>query len=290
MPKKLSRKDYDRMWGEDGPYSQVRLCEEIRILDGSVSRVFLLVEAEVNPFTFEYVRKNRRQFSGDEPVLQLLDHSENRGKFGYVVSAGEVELRDEGSRGFARKQADMTTEALIRMHKFVMNEFSLGHNSDYVVLKDRTSPDRFVWNAGTGRVEPADEEVWGKTTLIGSPAGVRNNKVRFFIVFAFKEKADFKKKSAKLFAETLQATARKFQVDIENCEALMAHVLITALLPFDIAPTSFIEAVLAACNGGRKYPLFQKDYLVTNVKKPSPEQIMSFLGQLPLDEDRRIIP
>ena len=113
------------MWGEDGPYSQVRLCEEARILDDSVSRVFLVVEAEINPFTFEYVKKNRQKFVGDEPVLQLLDHAEYRGKFGYVVSAGEVGLQDEESRQFARKRADMTIQTLIRMHVFVMDECGL---------------------------------------------------------------------------------------------------------------------------------------------------------------------
>lgn len=53
-PKKLTKTDYKKMWGDDGPYSQVRLCEETRILDDSVSRVFLVVEAEINPFTFEW--------------------------------------------------------------------------------------------------------------------------------------------------------------------------------------------------------------------------------------------
>ena len=84
MSKKLTQKDYKRMWGEDGPYSQVRLCEETRILDDSISRVFLVVEAEINPFTFEYVQKHRTRFADDEAVMQLLNHAENRGKFGYV--------------------------------------------------------------------------------------------------------------------------------------------------------------------------------------------------------------
>ena len=77
--KKLTPKDYERMWGKNGPYSQVRLCEETRILDDSVSRVFLVVEAEINPFTFEYVQKHRQRFANDESVLQLLDHAEYRG-------------------------------------------------------------------------------------------------------------------------------------------------------------------------------------------------------------------
>ena len=284
--KKLTPKDYERMWGEDGPYSQVRLCEESRILDDSVSRIFLVVEAEINPFTFEYIQKHRQRFTNDDPILQLLGHAEYRGKFGYVVSAGEVELQDEESRRFARKQADMTIQTLIRMHKFVIDECSLGRDRKYGVVEDKTSRDEhFVWNEGAGKVEPAGDELWDNKTLIGSPAGIRNNKMRFFIVFAFGKSFGFKKESAAVFTKTLKTGSASFNVEIENIESFQKYILITALLPFGIAPARFIEATLDECNAEKKKPIFQKDYFITNVKKPTPEQIMSFLQQLPLDKD-----
>ena len=284
--RKLTPHDYDRMWGEDGPYSQVRLCEETRILDDSVSRVFLVVEAEINPFTFEYVRKNRGRFAGDEPVLQLLDHAEYRGKFGYVVSAGETELRDEASEEFARRQADMTIHTLIRMHAFVMNEFSLGQDGKYGVVEDEVSSDRrFVWNQKTGRVEPAEGEVWGRETLIGSPAGMQNNKIRFFIVFAFVKNPDLTKSSVMALIKTLKEVSARFHVEIEEAENFQEHMLITSLIPFDRAPATFIETVLDECNAAITRPLFQKDYLITNIKRPTPDQIISFLKQLPLNRD-----
>lgn len=274
------------MWGKDGPYSQVRLCEETRILDDRVSRIFLVVEVEINPFTFEYVQKNRKRFLSDEPILQLLDHAEYRGKFGYVVSAGEVELRDKESERFAREQADMTIQTTIRMHEFVMHEFGLGRDAEYGVVEDKESHnDRFVWNKEVGRVEPAGDGFWDDKTLIGSPAGIRDNKMLCFVVFAFKKDGDLKKESAKRFAKALRSAAEKSNVEIENCESFMEYVLITALLPFDVVPANFIEAVLNECNRAGKKPMFQKDYFVTNVKRPTPRQIMSFLGQLPLDKD-----
>ena len=284
--KKLTPKDYARMWGEDGPYSQVRLCEEARILDDCVSRVFLVVEAEINPFTFEYVKKNRQKFVGDEPVLQLLDHAEYRGKFGYVVSAGEVGLQDEGSRQFARKRADMTIQTLIRMHAFVMREHGLGRDSEHGVIEDQAPRDEhFVWNPEAARVEPADDGLWNRTTQIRSPAGVRNNKVRFFIVLPFVKNPDLKKASAITFARMLKAVSTLFNVEIEDAETFQRHALITALIPFEIASATFVETVVDECNAELKNPLFQKDYLVTNVKKPTPEQVMSSLAQLPLDKD-----
>ena len=282
--KKLTPKDYAQMWGEDGPYSQVRLCEESRILDDSVSRVFLVVEAEINPFTFEYIQKHRQQFADDEQVLQLLDHAEYRGKFGYVVSAGEVELQDEESRRFARKQADMTIKTLIRMHSFIMDEHSLRVDARYGVVEDKISPgDRFVWDEKTGKAEQVGGGLWGSKTLIGSPAGIQNNKMRFFFALAFKKSFDFKKESAALFAKTLNTISAKFKVEVEGAESFQEYILITALLPFDIAPANFIEGALDSCNRAANKPIFQKDYFVTNIKKPTPEQIATFLKQLPLN-------
>ena len=46
------------LWGETGPYSQANLRKEARILDDQVSRVFLVVEADINPTTFEIIASN----------------------------------------------------------------------------------------------------------------------------------------------------------------------------------------------------------------------------------------
>lgn len=281
--KKLTQKDYDRMWGECGPYSQVRLCEETRILDDSVSRVFLVVEAEINPFTFEYVRKHRQQFAQDEAVLQLLDHAEYRGEFGYVVSAGEAELRDEESIKFARKQADMTIQLLIRIHSFVMEKCGLNKkDNEFGIIKDDSIIDgkRFVWNKWVGRTEPVEGELWEDKTSVGSPAGIRNNKARLFVVLAFVKNPDLRKEKAIKFADVLKDVSIRFGVEIEEVESFSEYVLITALLPFDVAPADFIEKTLAECDTAMEKQFFQKDYFITNVKRPSPEEIVSFLKQI----------
>ena len=80
----------------------------------------------------------------------------------------------------------------------------------------------------------------------------------------------------------------KFKVDMEDIEANMGYLIFKVLIPFDLAPAKYIERVLDVSNKLTKKPLFQNDYFVTNVKKPTPEQIMTFLGNLPLDKDTRI--
>ncbi len=118
---KLSQKQIDKLWDETGPYSQANLTIQTRVLDDRISRVFLVVEADINPLTYELVKKHRGQFADDLKVLQLLDHAEYRGQvFGYVVMAFESEYRNEGVMREAQERLKYTTETLIKMHKFVM--------------------------------------------------------------------------------------------------------------------------------------------------------------------------
>jgi len=118
---KLARKQKDALWGETGPYSQANLTIETRILDDKVSRVFLIVGVDINPLTYELVKKHRAQFADDPKILQLLDHAEYRGQeFGYMTSAFEAEYRDESVMREAQEQLKYTIETLIKMHDFVM--------------------------------------------------------------------------------------------------------------------------------------------------------------------------
>lgn len=168
------------------------------------------------------------------------------------------------------------------MHAFVMDECGLRQDSEYGVVEDQVPRDEhFVWNAEAARVEPADDEMWESTTKIKSPMGVRNNKARFFFVLAFVQNPDLKKASAIALADTLTAVSARLNVDIEDAETFHRHATLTALLPFELAPATFIESLVDECNAALPRPLFQKDHLVTNVKKPGQEQIMSFLAQLP---------
>lgn len=119
---KLTQKQVDKLWGESGPYSQANLIIQTRILDDSISRVFLVVEADINPFTFETIQKYREKFSDDQKILQLLDHAEYRGQeFGYVTSAFEAEYKNEGVMREAQERYKYTIETLIKMHKFTMD-------------------------------------------------------------------------------------------------------------------------------------------------------------------------
>ena len=120
--KKLSQKQLDKLWGEDGPYSEADLSIQTRILDDRVSRVFINVEVKINPFTFELVEKYRNNFKGNPMIQQLLDNAEYRGpSMGYVTCAFEDEFTDKKVMERAHKHLDYARETIILMHEFVMD-------------------------------------------------------------------------------------------------------------------------------------------------------------------------
>jgi hypothetical protein len=123
----LNQRQIDQLWGENGPYSQVQLIVETRILDDKVTRTFVNVETDVNPFTFEYIKKNRKKFADDQKIQQLLDHSDYRGLgFGYVSMAYSEQLDNHGSSlAGAQMAVDRCKETIIKMHKFVMDNVEL---------------------------------------------------------------------------------------------------------------------------------------------------------------------
>lgn len=119
---KLSQTQIDKMWGDDGPYSQANLIVQTRILDDRVSRVFVEVEVEINPLTYEIIKQNIKQFKNDPSITQLIAHSDFRGQdYGYVSSAFSCEYRDESVMKEAKNALDYSKKAIIKMHKYVMD-------------------------------------------------------------------------------------------------------------------------------------------------------------------------
>ncbi len=115
ISKQLTRKQRDKLWGEEGPYSEAWLVTETRILDASVSRIFVSVEVHINPFTYEIIKKNREVFKDDLMIQELLDHSEFRGQsFGYVSCAFQAEYRNENVMEEAKIHLEYSKKPLLK--------------------------------------------------------------------------------------------------------------------------------------------------------------------------------
>lgn len=123
---KLTKKQRDELWGDQGPYSEARLSIETRILDDSVSRIFIVVEVSINPLTYKIISETLKQFKNDKMITQLISHAENRGQnFGYVSMAFISEYNDESAMKEAQNALKYAKATIIKMHKFVMDLLDL---------------------------------------------------------------------------------------------------------------------------------------------------------------------
>ena len=118
----LTQKQTNELWGETGPYSQVQLIIETRILDDSVSRIFCNVEAQINPLTYKIIKQNRSYFKDNEQILQLIDHAIYEGKlYGYVVGSFYCEFTGPDVLNQANHAVEYTKNNIIKIHEFVMD-------------------------------------------------------------------------------------------------------------------------------------------------------------------------
>lgn len=120
----LTAKQTAELWEGEGPYSEAKYLIEHRILDDSVSRIFLRVEVNINPFTYKIIKKNRKEFINDEMVQKILDNSRYLDfKNGYIAVPfeGKFMVDDDGVViKEAKEILEETKQAVIRMHKYVI--------------------------------------------------------------------------------------------------------------------------------------------------------------------------
>lgn len=115
------------LWGEDEPYSEAKLVFNTRILGDHISRVFVEVEAHINPTTFRTIKKNKHQFEKDPVITQLLETARYENKSnGYLVSAGMEEWSDDPKMmERAQERLRYMKDTIIRMHEFAIEYFEL---------------------------------------------------------------------------------------------------------------------------------------------------------------------
>jgi len=123
---KLTQKQRDKLWTDNGPYSEVHLIIETRILDDHEARKFVIVELNINPLSFEIIKKNRLQFEDDVTIQEIIAHAEYRGQpFGYVVCAFMCEYRDSTVLLEAERCVEYSKATLIKIHKYVMDSLKI---------------------------------------------------------------------------------------------------------------------------------------------------------------------
>ncbi len=118
----MTRDRMDGLWGDGGPYSQVQVIREVRILDDHVSRTFFYVKANVNPTTYDILKAMEAQIEDGEVRSFLNEATFVSHEEGYEWTVyGQKALSPRG----ANRAADQATQAIIRMHQLVMKALEL---------------------------------------------------------------------------------------------------------------------------------------------------------------------
>lgn len=124
----LNKEQRKNIWGESGPYSEAYFIIETRILDDTISRVFLEVEVSISPLTFEFIEKHKEQFKDNQRIRNILEYAAYTDEaHGYKASLFSVPYGPDLLET-ANKVLQETEEAIITMHKFVMNHFDIHTN------------------------------------------------------------------------------------------------------------------------------------------------------------------
>jgi len=135
----LDKKTSEELWGEEGPYSQVQVLKEIRILDDKVTREFYYVYANINPATHKILKKNKKKIKEDFIHEFLRDAEFKSKKEGYVWWLyGQEVYNSRGANQMAKKMSEM----VIKMHNLVME--LLGIESKYNPIRDKSGYSGYV--------------------------------------------------------------------------------------------------------------------------------------------------
>ncbi len=118
---KLSNKQREQLWGDDGPYSEVNLVFENRILDNTEARNFYYIKVVINPLTFEIVEKDLDNFQDDKWVMDIYEtHEEREDGNGYEAYPFRIQYIEDSDYKKAKEALLESKKAIIRMHNYVM--------------------------------------------------------------------------------------------------------------------------------------------------------------------------
>ena len=117
----LTQDQRDQLWSKEGPKFAATLTFDTHILNDKVSKILVIVDILINPLTFEIISKNRKHFANDTVILQIIDEADDQCTgISFTWCPYRMEFKSEDDLNDGHKTLVICQEALIRMHKFVM--------------------------------------------------------------------------------------------------------------------------------------------------------------------------
>jgi hypothetical protein len=114
--------------------------------------------------------------------------------------------------------------------------------------------------------------------FISTGLGGKDNRLRYCFIVSSKDGLPFSETHRSILKRGFETISHKYRSEIEEISFEATYVMIGILIPMDVAVGEVIEQGMSECNKGSEF-LFP-DYYVTNVKKPTAEEISKYLEEI----------
>ena len=114
--------------------------------------------------------------------------------------------------------------------------------------------------------------------FLSTGLGGKEDKLRYFFVVSPKEGLAFSETHRSTLKRAFETIGQKYNAEIEEIHFGTDHVMIRMLIPMDVAVGVVIEKGIRECNKTNDFLKFH--YYITNVKKPSNEEILKYLAEI----------
>ncbi len=141
------------------------------------------------------------------------------------------------------------------------------------------------WNEGYGLIPPVlplaslqteGGSLFKQTSFVGSPAGGKDNKLRYFVIFSWEKGGKLLAAQKKRLQETLDKLDPK-DAQVEAVEYGDGFVLLTILVSMKTVPGDVADDIIISANGIK--PFLRFHYYMTNVTKPDKQVIGEYLKE-----------
>jgi hypothetical protein len=119
--------------------------------------------------------------------------------------------------------------------------------------------------------------------FLSTGLGGKNDKLRYIFIVSSKGVLPFRETHRATLKKGFEKISQKYNAEIEEIMFENGYAMIGILIPMDVAVGEVIERGISECNkpGG----FLNSHYYVTNVKEPTNEEILKYLGEIKREEN-----
>jgi hypothetical protein len=114
--------------------------------------------------------------------------------------------------------------------------------------------------------------------FISTGRGGKENRLRYYFIISSKDGLPFSETHQNTLKRGLERISHKYRSEIEEINFEATYAMIGILIPIDVAVGELIEEAISECNKMSEF--LSLHYYVTNVKKPTPEEISEYLEEI----------